>query len=488
MLSSQENYLEGLVAELRKLPCEIEWVEFKHNNTDPEMIGERLSALANSAALDGKAKAYLIWGVEDESHDLVGTSFDPGSRKIGNEELENWLLHSLTPKIYFSFHSLEIDGVSVVLLEVPRANQAPVQFKGIEYIRVGSYTKKLNDHPERERDLWRIFDQTPFESLAAKENVAVEDVVRLIDYPGYFDLMGLDLPTSREHIIERLEIEGLVAANAGGSWDILNLGALLFAKKLSDFAVLSRKALRVIHYKGDNRVETLQEKIGTRGYATGFAGLIGFINARIPHNEVLGAALRREIRMFPEISIRELVANALIHQDFFQSGTGPMIEIFDSRLEITNPGLPLIETHRFLDSPPKSRNEALASIMRRVGICEERGSGIEKVVRETELFQLPAPVFEATPLHTRSILFAHKEFDVMTTTERVHACYMHACLRYYMRDYMTNESLRERFGLPRDKSSTISKIFTAAKKKGLVVAAETEQSQKFARYVPHWAS
>jgi predicted HTH transcriptional regulator len=95
--------------------------------------------------------------------------------------------------------------------------------------------------------------------------------------------------------------------------------------------------------------------------------------------------------------VRELVANALIHQDFSLSGAGPMVEIFDGRIEITNPGEPLVDTDRFLDSPPTSRNEGLASLMRRFRICEERGSGIDKVVAQLELYQLPPPVFEVPP-------------------------------------------------------------------------------------------
>jgi predicted HTH transcriptional regulator len=163
-----------------------------------------------------------------------------------------------------------------------------------------------------------------------------------------------------------------------------------------------------------------------------------------------------------------------------------MIEIFDSRLEITNPGTPLIATDRFLDSPPKSRNEALASLMRRIGICEERGSGIDKVVYQTEFFQLPAPIFETTPEHTRAVLFAHKDFDTMTGTERIHACYLHACLRYLMHDYMSNESLRERFGLSAELIARASRIIAATRKAGLIVAAEDGQSNKYARYIPHW--
>ena len=117
--------------------------------------------------------------------------------------------------------------------------------------------------------------------------------------------------------------------------------------------------------------------------------------------------------MYPILAVRELAANALIHQDFAITGTGPMIEIFDDRMEITNPGKPLVSTDRFLDTAPRSRNEALASFMRRAGICEERGSGIDKVVFETELHQLPAPFFEMAENATRAVLFAHKELREM---------------------------------------------------------------------------
>jgi ATP-dependent DNA helicase RecG len=483
-----DHYLASLVNELCKLPAETAWVEFKHNNGDPTMIGERISALSNSAALVGKSNAYLVWGVEDGSHHLVGTSFDPKSTKVGNEALENWLRHSLTPPLHFAFHSVDIDGLTIVILEIPRAGHTPIQFRGTEYIRSGSYTKKLKDFPEMERELWRVFETTPFERLTATGELTAEEVLRLIDYPAYFDLMGMDLPSNRDQILARLQSETLITGTDSAKWRILNLGALLFAKSLADFPGLARKALRVIHYQGRTRIVTLHEQVGAKGYANGFEGLISYINARLPHNEVLGTALRKEVPMFPEMSIRELVANALIHQDFSQTGTGPMIEIFDDRLEITNPGQPLIATDRFLDSPPKSRNEALASLMRRIGICEERGSGIDKVVHETEVFQLPAPRFETTPLHTRAVLFAHKDFEAMTAQERVQACYLHACLRYLMHDYMTNESLRQRFGLSAEKSATISKIFTAAKKNGLIAPAESNQSMKFARYLPHWAA
>jgi predicted HTH transcriptional regulator len=224
-----------------------------------------------------------------------------------------------------------------------------------------------------------------------------------------------------------------------------------------------------------------------RGYAADFEALIDHVNARLPSNEVIGRALRRDMTMYPKNAVRELVANALIHQDFSVTGAGPTVEIFDNRMEITNPGEPLVDVRRFLDTPPRSRNEALASIMRRVGICEERGSGIDKVVFETEFFQLPAPIFEQPPGSTRAVLFAHKPFGSMDKADKLRACYLHACLRYVQHDPMTNSSLRERLGIQAHNAATVSRIIRDATVDGLIKAYDPQQGRKHARYVPYWA-
>ena len=181
-MTRDEAYLRSLVHELVALPTETGWLEHKHNNADPQEIGEYISALANSAALEGKAKAYLLWGVDDTTHALVGTSFDPGAKRIGGEELESWLLRQLAPKIEFRFYRVVIDGLQLVLLQIDRAFRHPVQFAGAEFIRIGSYKKRLKDFPEKERALWRIFDATPFEYLLAAEKLTSDEVLRLLDY------------------------------------------------------------------------------------------------------------------------------------------------------------------------------------------------------------------------------------------------------------------------------------------------------------------
>lgn len=482
------DYLASLVRELCALPKETEWVEFKVDDAEPRGIGEYISALANAAALVGKAFAYLVWGVRDEDHAVVGTSFDPHAARVGNEELESWLLRLMEPKIDFRFFHAVVDGHAVVLLEIARAVRHPVRFEGQEYIRVGSYKKKLKDFPEKERALWRIFDQAPFEDGVAAERVDADEVLRLLDYPAYFDLLEQPLPSDRDGILAALADDRLIRRGGAGGWDITNLGAILFSKRLEAFHALRRKAVRVIQYRGVGRIETLKEQVGGRGYACGFEGLIGYIDALLPGNEVIGQALRRSVPMFPELAVRELVANALIHQDFFVTGAGPTVEIFDDRIEITNPGEPLVDTQRFVDTPPKSRNETLASLMRRFRICEERGSGIDKVVSEVELFQLPAPLFERPEGFTRTVLFAHKPLADMTRADRIRACYLHACLCYVMRQPMTNASLRQRLGIDHKNIATASRLLGEAVESGLIVVADPEVGTRIRSYLPFWAA
>ena len=478
--------LLDLIRELCELPHEVEWVEFKANYREPADIGAYISALANAAALCGKARAYLLWGVHDGTHTIVGTDFSPALTKKGNEPLETWLLRLLNPRIDFRFHEVSIDTRRVVLLEVDSAMRHPVAFQGVEFIRVGSAKRKLKDFPEKERALWRTFDNTPFEDRIALECAASDDVLRLLEYPAYFDLLERPLPADRDGILEALADDRLVRRHAADVWDITNLGAILFAKHLSAFHTLRRKAVRVIQYSGVGRTETLKEKEGSKGYACGFAGLVGYINGLLPANEVIEQALRKTVPMFPELAVRELAANLLIHQDFSITGAGPTIEIFSDRIEMTNPGEPLVDTRRFVDTPPRSRNETLASLMRRFRICEERGSGIDKVVFEVELFQLPAPLFEAPAGNTRAVLFAHKALANMDRTERMRACYLHACLKYVTGSFLTNTSLRARFGISKGNKAAASRYIREAVDARMIKPFDEDAAPKLRKYVPYW--
>lgn len=487
VVTRSHEYLVNLVKKLSQLSSETEWVEFKVDNTNSDEIGEYISALSNSAALMGEVKAYMLWGIDDNSHKIVGTSFKPNTMKVGQEELENWLLRLLAPKINFYFYTLDIDGLTVVLLEIDAAFRHPVRFKNEEFIRIGSYKKKLKDYPEKERDLWRMFDQFPFEREIAAENANAEDVLRLLNYPAYFDLVKLPLPEDRSGILEALKAEEIIIESKLGNWNITNFGAILFAKQLSNFHHLKRKVIRIVQYKGNSKYETIREETNEQGYAIGYENIIKTIMQLIPSNEVIEHAFRKKSSQFPELAIRELLANAMIHQDFHARGTSIMVEIFTDRIEITNPGLPLIETERFLDSPPKSRNEGVAAFMRRINICEERGSGIDKVVIETELHQLPAPLFRTANDHTSVTLFSRKTLKDMDKSERIRACYLHAALRYIQNDLMTNATLRERFAIDVKNSAIVSRIIADTTEAKFIRCYDESVGTKARKYIPFWA-
>lgn len=263
---------------------------------------------------------------------------------------------------------------------------------------------------------------------------------------------------------------------------------MLLARRLADFpSEIARKAARVEVYSGASKVETKLSQTGVKGYAVGFQGLIDFVMGQLPQNELIEDALRTEAKLVPSIAVRELVANALIHQDFTLTGTSVMIEIYSNRVEISNPGEPIVPVDRFIDGY-QSRNECLADLMRRLRICEEKSSGVDKVVNAAEFYQLPAPDFCVGHNRTSATIFGHRSFDDMDRSDRIRACYQHCALRYVLNERMTNQSLRDRFKLPSDKSATASQVISATMEAGKVKADDAVgPSRKLARYIPWWA-
>lgn len=423
---------------------ESECIEFKVNNFNKVEIGQRLSAISNSATINEKKFGYLIFGVNDRGK-VVGTKFKPKKQKVGNEELEFWLNQMINPKINFKFHQFKYkDKYDIALIEVPVAPGISVSFQNVKYVRIGTGTRKLEDYPEKEAIIWKNEYNKNFEKEIAIRKIDSNKILEMFDYPKYFELTNQFLPDNKKGILDNLVQEEFVIRDDSDSskFSITNLGAILFAKNLQDFKFLKRKAPRVIIYKGKNRVETIKEQESVKGYASGFEGVVNYINDQLPANEEIKKALRIDQRKYPEVAIRELVANALIHQDFSLSGSGPMIEIFSDRIEISNPGRPLIEVDRFIDHRPISRNDELASFMRRVKFCEERGSGIDKVIFNVELFQLPAPNFEIRDNFTVSTLYSYQSLNKMNRRDKIRACYQHCCLQYVKNEKMSNETLR----------------------------------------------
>lgn len=482
----KDKEIISIISDIQASPKECEWIEIKCNNKEPHLIGEYISALANGAAYMGQSRGYLAYGIEDATHTIVGTDFQPKNEKIGNEELENWLAVHLVPRIDFSINEIVIDGKHIVLFVIDSAGNTPVKFDGTAYIRVGTYKKKLSDHPERERKIWQNTKSGYFETKTALGGVSADEVLTLIDYPSFFRLMEIPLPENKSAILEKLAEERIIIKRQS-CYDITNLGGILFATNLNNFDNLSRKAVRVVFYKGASRIDAIREQVGAKGYAVGFEGLVEYISANLPSNEEIGKALRKDTPMYPPIAIREFVANALIHQDFSIGGASVMIEVFADRIEITNPGKPLIDVLRFIDHAPISRNEKLAAMMRRLKICEERGSGIDRAITQCEIHQLPAPDFQKGDLFTRVTMIAPQPMGKMTKEDKVRACYQHCCLQYLSGNKMTNESFRGRLNISDKNYSIASRIISETVARKLIKPDESSRSRKYAQYLPEWA-
>ncbi len=482
----KEEELRSLLDYLVSLPNETEWVEFKENNSDPIVIGERLSALANSACIQDEPFGYLVYGVEDETHEIVGTKFKAKSERKGNEDLELWLLNRLNPRI--DIEVLEFDytpGKHISLYKIPAAINRPVTFLNVAYIRVNTCTKKLSNYPEKEAKIWRNVPKMTFEEGIAKRSVPAAEVLSLLSTERYFDLLKLPYPTTRKSVLDKFSSEKYIV-QVGANWDITNLGAMLFAKDLSEFDGLNRKAIRVITYKGKSKLNTLKDEFFNQGYAISIERAIHWIGSQLPTKELIGAALRENESAYPEKSIREIAENMVIHQDFDIQGF-PMVEIFEDRVEFTNSGRPLIETDRFIDEY-ESRNNLLSDNLRRLGFCEEKGSGMDKAVMSNELFLLPALSIRVQENRTVVIMYARKPWAETNRLERLQACYQHACVKYVNNEAMTNQSLRIRFNIEEQNASMVSRIIKEAIKEGLIKEEETgSNSRKYKKYIPYWA-
>lgn len=458
----------------RSVKSEHQKLEFKEAKTqfDNGKLYKYCVAIANEGG------GYLLLGIEDRPpRKVVGTA-------AFNNPVE--MAEKLFQAVGFRVDIEEVmhpDGRVLVF-------HIPSRPKGTAYHLNGSYLMRNGEElaPMSEDQLRRIFAEGEPDWLEepSMQGVDIQRVVELLDTQAFFELLKRPYPTDQTGVIDRLIQERLIDKQGEG-YSIRRLGALLLAKRLGDFSDLSRKAPRVVIYKGNSKLNTKFDQVGTKGYAVGFQGLVRLVMEQLPQNEVIVDAIRKEVKMLPEVTIRELIANALIHQDLSVKGASVMVEIYDDRVEISNPGDPIVPIERFIDGY-QSRNERLADLMRRMGICEEKGSGVDKVIQAVEVYQLPAPDFRAGFKRFSVLLSAPRDFETMDRNDRIRACYQHCCLKWVMSESMTNQSLRDRFHLPESKSAIVSQIIALSIEAGSIKSDEKiGASRKFARYLPFWA-
>lgn len=473
-----DNSLNPIPHELN----EIDWKEDISVNTDK--LTQHLSAFSNNPG-----GGFIVFGIEDKTASLKGIDQKTAENII--QKLSSVGRDSLNPPVAID-HSIELySDIPLLFIHIKESAIKPVHFKHktLEdtFIRSGGTTRKAS---RNDVGSLMLNSKTPnYEELNASTLKSFEQVLELLDYKKIFALLNKPLPKTSNDVVSFLSDEKMINNIDGAGFYISNLGAISAAHNLHDFDSLSRKAVRLIEYKGNNKIEAEREYPGSKGYAIAFEGLIDFVKRLLPGSEVIKTALRAETTIYPEIALREIIANALIHQDFTIKGAGPMIEIFDDRIEITNPGklLPDKKLDRLIRTTPQSRNELLASSFRRFNICEERGSGFEKAVSAIELYGLPPLKFQEIDNSFKVTMYKPKSFAELTPAERIEACYQHSIIKYYSTGGMTNTSLRERFKMSDKQRSQVSLVIREALDlKKIKFRDPDNNAPKFAEYIPWW--
>lgn len=327
-----------------------------------------------------------------------------------------------------------------------------------------------------------------FESAILKSDLEFRDVAYLLDLDSMMSNLQLGAPADVREMVLILTDNGLAVEQPDGHLGITALGALLFAKDLRYFKELETKSIRIVQYLGRDKTRIVRQHECKGGYATEFDWIVGVVSLLVPASQnILPDGRMVQSYAYPMDAIREVIANALIHQDL----SDPMhviIEILEGRLTVTNPGTMLISPDRILDSPPLSRNKLLPEMFRRMGLCEQLGSGWDRIVSLCEGENLPTPkaqVFESSTVVT---MFERIPFEDMAPADKLWACYMHTCRMHMQGLVMTNQTLRERFGLEgKNATVAISRLIRAARDKGLIKNSKSGNGPKNQGYIPYWA-
>lgn len=478
--------LEYLDKSLGKVAIELNELDWKEKlSPNNNKLCQHISAFANQPG-----GGFMVCGIDNKTKEVVGINTEEANIII--DKFSSLCRDGVEPLVSIDYSVELYREEHILIIYIKESAIKPVFLKGktIEdcYIRSSGTTRKAS-RPELGGLM--LNSKTPtWEEIHASKLLSEIEVITLLDFSKILELLNKPTPSDLKEIMQWLEDEKMLVNADGKGYYITNFGAITAAKDLNDFDGLARKAVRLIKYEGKNKSGASKEYPERKGYAAGFEFLIEFIKGLLDDSEIIKNALRTEMPIYPDIALRELIANTLIHQDFTIRGTGPMIEIFDDKIVFTNPGklLPSKRLDRLIRTTPESRNEILASAFRRYNICEERGSGFEKAVIQIELFGLPPLKFEELENSFRVTMYAPRTFAEMTNEERIEACYQHSIITYFSDGGFNNSSLRDRFGMHDKQASQISLLIKEAIEAGKIKPKEEDNiSKKFSKYVPYWA-
>lgn len=480
-MSWKEDATKNLHNSLHPVKVELNELDWKSGLSEKsERLAQHISAFANQVG--GETFAF---GVNDDA-----TLFTPSREQA--EEIVNRLgsiaRNNLHIPIKLEHASAEYEGHGILFVHVPEQTNKPVYLRGgtiyDSYYRSAGQTHKMSR--QQVHDMLAAKEGITFEDRIAASGLAADQILTMLDFGEFYKLTGKPIATGAESIAEGLANYGFCKKQENG-WTITNLGAALFARDLRSFPSLEFRYVVIRQYKGTSNLDISAETFFYEGYAISLDKIVKYVMSLLEKTEDILHPKRENRYPYPEVSIRELVANMVLHQSFEVHGMTLAVELFTNRIVMTNPGAPLIDTNRFIDLPPKSRNDKMAQAMFLFNLCEKRGSGMDRAVAGVEAMRLPAITIEKGENFTRARLFPLKKYTEMSKGEKVMACYQHACLLYENGEALTNQSLRDRLSIGKNNAAVASRIISDTIAAGLIKAQEGQSaSTKFWGYVPYY--
>ncbi len=480
VIRAKELLQQSLVPVAHELN-ELDWK--REMSPNKERFAEHVSAFANH----GKG-GFLVFGV---TQDGKKAGIEPSEVKETIAKVGNIVREGLEPACVIDHFAEKLESSNRVLLYIyiQEATQKPVHLRGkgldFSFIRSAGQTRKMNENEIRSALLQSR--TLRFEELTISSSES-DDILEEIDIEPVCQRLKLPFsgePERRGEIMVNLKF----AVRAAHAFLPTYLGVLVAGRDFKKVPGCEHYGVRLTRYKGTAKLEADHDKFYLAGFVHSFDQLINDIASLIPKSEVIEKATRKQVPLYPEIALRELIANAVIHRDYSRTDSYVQVDVYDNRIEITNPGslLPDMMIDRLIDQHPRARNEILAARMRELGFCEERGSGIDKAAFALEVYGLPAVHFINKPDSFQAILYAPKPYKAMGNEERLRTAYQHTCLHYVMGQVVTNASLRTRLKLTKQQSQLASTLIRKAIEARLIKVANPGASPRYIHYVPYWA-
>ena len=478
----QTRCIQLLEKSISATPQELNELDWKASASQAERMARHLSAFANYSG-----GGFLVYGVDDDGT-VVGLTKEQND--LFASQIGNWARDLTTPEVRTQIFSFEFKGKNLLGIYIEEAFDKPVHKKSgtlnDSYLRAGGQSR-LMTRTEIRHSMMTSRNQR-FEEMPASLS---QDIINNIN--DYFDFSEFLKRTNFEssniqHLNEHLFAHKLLA-RVDQSYIPTNLAVLSCAKKLSALPSYERFAVRVTEYSDTTKMHAKRDQTFHAGISLSLDLIVNHLISILPLSETIHDATKLKTSIIPQIAIRELVINSVMHRDLTKTNSFITIEVFSDRIEITNPGglLPDISVDRLIDHPSVCRNEVLSDFLRKLNLAEERGSGVDNALAAIELWGLPPVIFESERDYFKAIILMPRKYNEMSKEERITAAYQHACLNKIIGKKTTNSTLRARFKFSTNETTKVGRLINDAIDAKKIKLANPDASRRDYHYLPYWA-